>query len=151
MNDKYYTPSIEEFHVGFECEYYSSHADKFISIVLNESNFSTNSLDGSFDDDYVFSGNYHSDNKFRVKYLDSEDIESLGFDKTAEYGKYIEFNDNIKAFNPSSTKLLYNTDTNLINIESFTFEEESSLPLFHGIVKNKSELVRLLKQLNIIK
>ena len=149
MEDKYYQPSIEEFHVGFECEsnyilINNSEKDKskFIQFTFTRDNLAY-MIDAYVEDAYP--------NEFRVKYLDSEDIESLGFYKTAEYGKYIEFNDNIKAFNPSSTKLLYNTDTNLMNIESFTFEEESSLPLFHGIVKNKSELVRLLKQLSIIK
>ena len=79
MDNKYYIPNEEEFHLGFECEYYNSYSDRWISIILDSSNFTLNDLDGSFDEDYVLSEEYTKSNKFRVKYLDKEDIESLGF------------------------------------------------------------------------
>jgi len=71
MENKYYTPTIEEFHVGFEFEF--RHSDykedgwkKFTTPVFNmereDCPFACQTLE-----------------EYRVKYLDREDIESLGF------------------------------------------------------------------------
>lgn len=69
ITSKYYTPEIEEFHVGFECEYKSTINNNtyWTSLKLEKEHFS--------DDHY-----YNPFRLFlRVKYLDKEDIESLGF------------------------------------------------------------------------
>jgi len=70
MKNKYYTPTIEEFHVGFEYEYQDGvdkdNKDVWKKTICTKSDF-----------------RYLSKTKIkdfrRVKYLDREDIESLGF------------------------------------------------------------------------
>ena len=59
MKDKYYTPEIEELHPNFEYEF-KSYGQGFVKTEVSET--------GGF-----FEG------EKRVKYLDKEDIESLGF------------------------------------------------------------------------
>ena len=73
----------------------------------------------------------------RVKYLDKEDIESLGFVRDSIYSHkykndyYIEYNSK-KSIHLDTIEIKNNQQT-----------------LFSGYIKNKSELKRLLKQLNI--
>lgn len=130
---KYYTPSIEEFHVGFEYE-----------IKLNNDNWEKCIFQPNKDN---FSHRFKEETWFtiegssRVKYLDREDIESLGF--------YSE--DNGECYNKSIGWMI---------IGIYPWEDVGGKPNeykisvdantnFHGTIKNKSELKRLLKQLNI--
>ncbi|MHA2182983.1 MAG: hypothetical protein ACXAAH_16305, partial [Promethearchaeota archaeon] len=79
--DKYYTPTIEEFHVGFEYEY---------SVSGDEGTWETTSLNGDFYEKehevtYLPMRIRNSNTKIhagrvRVKHLDREDIESFGFE-----------------------------------------------------------------------
>ncbi len=68
MDNKYYTPEISEFHVGFEYE----ESDK--AIVENITKWDKARIDFPREIEEV--GRYLS---VRVKYLDKEDIESLGW------------------------------------------------------------------------
>lgn len=62
---KYYIPSIEEFHVGFECEVEVGYVGSFATKIIQENdNFQTIRAYGS---------------RIRVKHLDRKDIESFGF------------------------------------------------------------------------
>lgn len=142
MESKYYIPKIEEFHIGFECEYYNNHAEKFIPIIIDSSNFELNSMDGSFDDDYVLSYNYSRPNKFRVKYLDREAIEFFGFE-TEDLGDCYNLQIGFDLFGLYPFRF----DTGNNNSYKITKDNET---LFHGIIKNKSELKKLLIQLEII-
>jgi hypothetical protein len=133
--NKYYTPSIDEFHVGFKYQELDSNdvwVDKvFYSLLLD------------FNINYV-----------RVKYLDKEDIESLGF-------KYVKNNENIFSGDGKSILFKYNVDQ-YSKYELLMFEKNNQvwinlvheptkmvIPYFKGIIKNKSELKKLMKQLNI--
>lgn len=131
MRAKYYTPIIEEFHVGFEYEY-QQYDNKWIFQIFNRSN-----LDNEFD----------SYCKFRVKYLDKEDIESLGFKyKQGDETSYIKSNISIHIYDKNK----WNTKENMINIfKKDKLRAVGKTLLFSGIIKNKSELKKLLKQLNI--
>lgn len=139
--DKYYTPSIEEFYVGFEFEWSSKirkepfHFEMcdvdLISIIYDEYEHE--------DEEELFK------NQFRVKYLDKEDIESLGFkytDKTITENilitQYFEYKDYIISFIDRANNVQI---TKLNNLGAFT--------LFSGTIKNKSELKLLLKQVGI--
>jgi hypothetical protein len=126
MTKEYYTPTIEEFHIGFEYEWLDENKMWIKSFCPEEI-----SVEGFDEQTYGL----------RVKYLDREDIESLGFNtedngecynKTNAfdiYGLYPwEWNKGIQ----NQYKIILNGDT-----------------LFLGIIKNKSELKVLLKQLNI--
>ena len=69
--NKYYTPSIEEFHVGFECEI--KIGDHWKNIKAIE------------DIEEMLIYGIPKPNNSRVKYLDKDDIESLGWELTPQY------------------------------------------------------------------
>lgn len=166
---KYYTPEIEEFYVGFEYEelihyfnytiqesiqewkpcifefddlVYGIHIskDKTVtnpSLYLKMFNYEYTSWQGDKVEPYRTS--------LRVKYLDKEDIESLGFTITDEelksYGYYL------KGF-IGNTELWYaflkNKNDIYITLKNKHYNGNAK---FH--IKNKSELKRILKQLQI--
>ena len=131
-NNKYYTPEIEEFRVGFECEYFNSFAKNFLQIEIDESNYYTNSNDGgSWNEDYIFA----SENKFRVKYLDTQDIKELGFTHEG-VGVFMNDNGNMIAIHP---------DGNVIILHS-----PGGHCLFDGKILNKSELKWILTRIGVL-
>jgi hypothetical protein len=69
----YYKPTIEEFHIGFEFEYQGSFTSQWISMTYTRNT--------SFDITPTTLGNKIYLESVRVKCLDEEDIESLGFKK----------------------------------------------------------------------
>jgi hypothetical protein len=79
-SDKYYTPTIEEFHVGFEYEelWYgggkSPSGEDWVSHVYNGESLTEEYSEGQSSIEEEI-----RDKEIRVKYLDKEDIESLGF------------------------------------------------------------------------
>ena len=125
MNNKYYTPTIEEFHVGFEYE---------MNYKDNEWSYEFTPYDFDLISDFIREG------KCRVKYLDLEDIKSLGFEyKWEERGTWSLVKDEcLVTFNPGYTK--GNVKISYLNRKGF---------IFKGQIKNKSEFRRLLKQLGI--
>jgi len=155
--DKYYTPTIEEFHVGFEYEYNSD------TQWLHESTnrkwkkkeyYPSCSMDGESDHYEIES--MLSNNEVRVKHLDREDIESLGakhdnngyyyFDvpHTENSNEYFDLDGNLIAF-PYWT-LHYAEKAKAVTIIDFHGDSR-----INGIrVKNKSELKRILTQLGVI-
>jgi hypothetical protein len=135
---KYYTPTIEEFHVGFEYE-----------VKKEESWFRCFYSQGSLVDIYY---KYNDDldsidfeaDTIRVKYLDQEDIESLGFKH--------EVSDNAGGywFKGNYTLNYYFKHSSLPNSLIITSDDYgNTIVLFNGIIKNKSELIKVLKQVNI--
>lgn len=138
--EKYYTPQVEEFHVGFEYQYL--HTDKdWINFVF-----------GGVDDTCVLEKQRELDkNKIRVKYLDKKDIDSL-IDEVDKLRETIEFYENYVyefSFNKSGSNYtgLYTYSDNMI---SFYETDLGNSCIFRGTIRNKSELKRLLDQLNII-
>lgn len=129
-NLKYYTPSIEEVHHGFEYEFHymvegwkKEHFEKM---------------------DFNYLAENIKEELIRVKYLDKEDIESLGFiDISAENSPF-----DIKSFTYKSEVLTLSKD-GFVQIYHADLQKTLRGFLFMGTVKNKSELARLLKQLNI--
>lgn len=129
---KYYTPEIEEFHVGFEYE----------------------RCDDGYDwikDSYPRAAEHIKLKNFlsytRVKYLDREDIESEAWEYKKDRGMSenngIMFIKPQKEFAQGFYKLRYWMNTNRISIEAVQGT------VFSGTIKNKSELKKLLKQLEI--
>jgi len=133
MNEenKYYTPQIEEFHVGFECEVKDN--DKVHEWFPIMCTMST-----PFD---VDSSHYSA----RVKYLDREDIESLGWEHIQE----IEFTDHtVYQFVREKYILSFEYPKRLICV----FQRRDDRTVEHSFIsicKNKSELKKLMQQLNI--
>jgi len=70
-NNKYYTPSIDEFYIGFECEIYNAN-NEWLPILFTK---------GHLYNDLKFVDQFEDnlENSFRVKYLSKEDIEGLGW------------------------------------------------------------------------
>jgi hypothetical protein len=139
-NNKYYTPELSEFYVGFEYEFdYTTLLDyKVCGRTWGKVKLTENILelgqDGDIEDENPF---YKPMKCFRVKYLDIEDIESLGFEHQIE-----------ELYYNKDRKLSLEFDDGIVTIARVTKSTLSYL-LFTGILKNKSELVKLLQQIDI--
>jgi hypothetical protein len=138
-DNKYYTPTIEEFHVGFEFEMDDTWGG-WVKLTLTKELLKNPLVSiGSGNDRMPY---YY---KTRVKYLDKEDIESLGFNYSAtrnQFEKYV--NEDFRY----EIRLLSLT----ITISHCNLNQKIHIPytIFQGTIKNKSELIVLLKQLGII-
>lgn len=136
MENKYYTPSIEEFFVGFE---YEEEDD------LEDNVWIKRTLDFNYDWLEI-----HKDfaNDKRVKYLDSSDIEELGF-------KLVFSDIGIECWKLGNFELRTDVDLgayidsgNLYSIFYNPYGEQYNC-VFSGIIKNKSELKKVSNMLNI--
>lgn len=152
--NKYYTPSIKEFYVGFECEvnWNKGYENKFTPLTIDikdKNGVYTNTLQEviiAYDDKYA---------EFRVKYLDQKDIESLGWIKQSEdIPKISCYKESYKKDN----YFLIHVKDNFYKIVVFDIAEESDKLGLHemyiperflGKLKNKSELKRLMEMLEI--
>jgi hypothetical protein len=119
--EKYYTPKSDEFNTSFLWQLRDN--DKWVNLL-------------GYPTDLI---NLLNDDKIRVKYLDQEDIESLGFN-------YISENEYTTHLAGDGYVLNIFLDNNIL-ISYGTIHDSDTI--FRGIIKNKSELKRLLKQLNI--
>ena len=142
---KYYTPTIDEFYVGFEYEMVIPVGFTYIDFSnpdeKPEITWSDKYSKGVFQVKPAdpFGGELASIaaaikiNKCRVKYLDTEDVESLGFVKD------------------SGNKDFIKEEFQLEIIEDVVFisRKYGEILLFQGTIKNKSELKRILKQLSV--
>ena len=132
MENKYYTPEIEEFHVGFEYEVNEA-------TRVDEEQW----MKDIFDLEYFIMCDYDlipestlqakiGNKLIRVKYLDEADFISLGFAPAPRGHRY-----------DRKDLQIYHTDTDPTYVEIYSNHGAD----FNGDVKNKSELRRLLKQL----
>ena len=139
MKNKYYTPDISEFYVGFEYEecgwlYNPSRPDNiFKQKIFNVEDYIE--VDGEY-----FLSSYLKEKAIRVKYLDKEDIESLGWKETVH--------NKVKCFELGFYKLFWFNQP-FISIECILNCTSNTTQIFRGTIKNKSELKKLLKQLGI--
>jgi hypothetical protein len=151
---KYYTPTIEEFHVGFEYEnkmidgYWQWHGE--VDKVV-------------FTKDTGLQGIIDYPNLVRVKHLDREDIESFGFDFiTTKQSKTNDFfmkqvdDPRHKEAASIGIGVCYVSHQVVIEFEIDTTKETKgpwyidSNAVFAGKIKNKSELGVILKQIGVI-
>ncbi len=143
MENKYYTPELSEFHIGFIFQTQNQQKEwrKPTFFGNPEALDSINKLLKRGD--------------VRVKYLDKEDIESLEFSIKPPTSEYLQPNDYYeKSYKDprgvhNKIKIIHNKYSNWILItlggDEITFEDE--VTRFSGRIKNKSELIKLLKQL----
>lgn len=132
--DKYYVPDSSEFYVGFEFEIFKD--DKWMT-----TNFNIDDIIPVFariNDKTIIS------DKIRVKYLSKEDIESLGFNQISD-DCFNMSNINYRGLINCDLRILIRKTALIYLIEP----DEISHTLFTGNIKNKSELKKLLKQLEI--
>ena len=139
--DKYYTPKIEEFHVGFEYESEEmskcGSSTEMVKSVINTPRDIINAFD--FND-------WHS--SVRVKYLNKEDIESLGFTQITNDCFDLPIKEYRGRIN-QEIRLLIGKTVLIYLAMDMKYNDKENLILFTGNIKNKSELKKLLKQLNI--
>ena len=154
---KYYTPEIEEFYIGFECEWQC----KIREETWNKQVFDMDLISIAYDawehsDEEDPDGPYSE--QFRVKFLDSADIESLGW-KLLETKKSDFTGKNLSTYK-INREVGFNTGedyflTELDRKNSFTMKIDSygswatSSHQINITIKNKSELKKLMQMLNI--
>lgn len=134
MKNKYYTPDISEFHVGFEYEMECLYeTDTFPKYEWAEATV-------EIDEDLKELNRLLNSNEIRVKYLDKEDIEELGWE-------YHELNNQYYSDELRSYSLIYNTSSKFTRIEEW--EDGIGGVLFEGYLKNKSELKQIMRMVKI--
>lgn len=138
---KYYTPKIEEFHVGFEYEVKLNSGEwvKYTLTTLSELNFEDWSL---------------KQNDVRVKHLDTEGLESLGWN--VSNFTYTKINNDIEYYYEMILKFSDITHTFEIKCTQTDLKAIYLLPptpftIYLGeSPSNKSELKNLMLKLRMI-
>ena len=119
---KYYTPKIEEFHVNFEYEENTLSGWNTKTMTWNDY--------PSYAGDYIGEG--LQEDRIRVKILDKEDIESLGYEVMSGASMFYKFGKDRDFFEYDFTNHLLRVYT-----AGFGFIELE--------IKNKSELKKFLE------
>ena len=134
--NKYYTPEIDEFFVGFEFEeLFKQKWNRLIPPPKDSPNeWVKLKLDTSHSISRIISK--IKQDKVRVKYLDKQDLIELGFNKDPSGVRYFEFN---------GFQLYFDIHQDF----NVTIYNDDSIIVFQGDVKNKSELIKVLKMLGI--
>lgn len=159
-NDKYYTPEPSEFCVGVEFEiidYSSNNYNTDTSdctwkrAIIKEEDFYTIPSNDNMSQLQVIL-NYLKSNHIRVKYLDEEDILSLGWVKRTDNSYYIELPGSYPSDLYAILDFRYGIDDIIIetmrSIEIRDSNEEQRV--FRGKIKNKHQLKILMQQIGII-
>lgn len=157
MENKYYTPTIEEFYVGFEFEYLKNNKWKTSNNFVEE--LTEWDIEATSTVEYKI-----EDNEVRVKYLDRQDIESLNWIYETTNGIRTWYSldlDHLSGvqdyfkYKCYGAILNHDTEMKLVHIY-FDFEGGMNLNNYNEHnsmvelnVKNKSELIKVMKQLNI--
>lgn len=147
LDRKFYVPSIDEFHPGFEFEYF--YRKEWNKHNLDGSPIVHHGLD-EFDDDLMKIAHAIC----RVKHLDREDIESLGWgDYKHSVMDWWSIKGNFRTpgdrHEITEYKLRYDIKAHELHIECYFWGESEGM-LFEGFIKNKSELKTLMEWLNIV-
>ena len=133
--EEYYTPNLEEFHVGFEIELYNANGGYWGKYVVTENDRPV---------DFV---NDIEGDCCRVKYLDTTDIKSLGWQPHSErninYTTFLEL-----LFQKENKYLSFYPSNRIIKIHNNEIYEDN-ITWFDGKIKNKSELKKIMQQLDI--
>ena len=139
MIEKYYTPSIEEFHVGFEYYLQDLHdnlVDKTYRPCIVEDTDDLKTIEVNF---------FPHDT--RVKHLDQEDIESLEFE-------LFESSKKEAIYHRSSDSIMTKHEVHIWVDKEFGWIEIKDMkdkhdlhPMFRGMIKNKSELKKVLEMI----
>lgn len=126
MENKYYTPKMSDFHLGFEFE------EKIAEDIWHPRTF----LFKWFKEDIILK--LLDKNKIRVKHLDREDIESLKWKYISKY-----------EYKKEKTNHLFNYELYISKNNQIIYINHGQRTLFEGAIKNKSELKKIMQMLNI--
>lgn len=143
MKELYYIHEVEEFHIGFEFEEHGYNGNT--PNVMTWNPIIIKSKNWIITNEYVLT-------RTRVKYLDKEDIESLGFNHVYEDATLSQFEGNfvneVTGEKEKNVILIKFKDdlcvSAKVRIHDMLDKEVNCL-----IIKNKSELKKLLNQLGI--
>ena len=171
MENKYYTPQIQEFHVGFEYESFERPLTPSFAFESEPPEWTKRKVLDINNSEYKGRALYHVsiNNRYeenaewnkniRVKYLDKEDIKSFGCIR--EFSTFSEVLKNpaeVYINEEKNIMLVHYPDINKITIATRDYAK-NELTLKSNwddrqvnliSIKNKNELQRLLKQLTII-
>ena len=148
IENEYYTPSLEEFYIGFQFEYYSEEGN-----LLNKIDTTAKWNEQVVDSEWfniIFDEYEHEfeevANTYRVKYLTKECIESLGwvFEKLHTGTNMLTFSKFVGKYKLTLDIANYNG-----GIRIYEHGSGRSLNYFFGTIKNISEFKILCKQLGI--
>lgn len=158
---KYYTPSIEEFHVGFEYEKYDERTATYAgegSTNWHKHTYDLKSIRLSQLPSHLF------EKTIRVKHLDRQDVEECGFEVISETKlKGYDLQNADSHFIRTVLKRAYVDEDVIITIydkqkviirrnntrNMRAYDKNKTFDVFVGIIKNKSELKRVMKMLCI--
>jgi hypothetical protein len=152
MENKYYTPTIEEFHVGFEYEA-SLLSNNNIPFQWELIVFKTKQQllqEGIIIKNQILTldeiKSRINEKSIQVKHLDREDIESLGWEFIKQHSGTTDFDfekgDYSLNFDP---EFGYKWNLRIYDAE----DQDNEFNYFNGFLKNKSELKKLMQQLDI--
>lgn len=139
MKNKYYTPALSEFHVGFEYELYTDWDNRENTLEWRNVIFDGSEFDPEQSFVYLFDDK--GIKRTRVKHLDSEDLEDLEF---AYYKKGFFKSTNV--YKNDSGIEVWLMDNYFVNIY-LGFSKESKV--FSGQLQNKSELKQVLNMIGV--
>lgn len=151
-NNEYYTPTIEEFHVGFEFEY-KPKIGPWVKINYNNWMSPSKGMDLDFCTEQDLLRKFDiidqciKKNNVRCKFLNQSDIESLGWEFEKQHPGLEEICFSIgKSKHYDILYMDYDLESKYMRI---SWLGEGDVTRFSGIIKNKSELKKLMQQLNI--
>lgn len=122
MVNTYYTPNIEEWHIGFEYEFKRVDDTEYTKAAIKDSLQINDILNSIY--------------SLRVKHLDADDVKDL-------YNTYKISNSKFKTF---LSEKFENDNVTILQVVN----QNSSQLLFYGTIKNKNELQKLMQQLQIL-
>jgi hypothetical protein len=165
--ENYYTPKIEEFHEGFEYEEKNSFGDGTVKTIEQynlagwEKRIFGLGIYPYLNRTMTGRNSKNLPSSVRVKYLDRDDIESLGWSffgcplkedlKTCDFPIVYQILEEQKNTmqNRRILATLCQIKEGIYNIFKSTEPIEVTME-FKGMIKNKSELKKLMQQLNIL-
>lgn len=147
-NNKYYTPDISEFHIGFEFEYLSNDC-KYHKCILGTNDINNPEL-YQYNDDLTKIAHAIT----RVKFLDRSDLEELGWEVIKEpyRWQFQHKNGRYKLTTDiyTSTENLPIPHPNSGSIKIVDNRDGDNYNIFNGYIKNKSELKNIMYMLDIL-
>lgn len=144
----YYTPDISEFYVGFEYVHHMKpQPENNYDGVYNTRVFNTTHLALVYNRIVAKEG--LSIDEILIKYLDKQDIESLGFIDLGSMWFFKQDCLTVNGENFLNCKIRMWTNNQLDIYADYKDNDELQL-IFRGVIKNKSELVKVLKMIGVV-
>ena len=134
--NRYYVPGIDEFFVGFRYEYYNNFSKRWIETVLEEEDYRQTETCGYINDETC---PFSDVAKLRVKRLGKQDLIELGFEEIGQEEYYLNGD-----LNSWCIEALYHQ-----SIKSYYRIDDGETQRMFLEIKNKSELIKVLKMLGI--